>query len=120
MLIPSYGAQIRHPVSRGEKEKAAEALLHLETNGHELAEIDDDLPRDLSIEFVTCGDAEALSNMYDDRVSYLDTFFEMNAVSNVCTRSYIAEVDVKPAHETVSEACSKELASLNTQDIKRA
>ena len=89
--------------------QAADALSRLETDGHDIAEIDDDLTGDLTIG-VRADDNGTLnlSNAYDDRRPYLDTVFETDAIANVTIRSRKAQVDNNDAREALPEAYAQE------------
>ena len=71
-----------------------DVLSRLETNGHDIAEIDDDLPGDLTIGAIVYNNSTLdLSDAYDDRHPYLDTVVETYTIAYVTTRSCKAQVD---------------------------
>ena len=106
---------------KGIKHQAADALSRLETNGHDTAEIDDNLPGDLTIGSIA-EDSEALDlgDTYDDSRPYLDTFVNTDVIANVTTRSRKARVGKGGERVTLPEAYAQEPAPLSPQDIIRA
>ena len=69
-----------------------DALSRLETNGHDAAEIDDDLPGDLTLGTIADGsDALDLDETYDDHRPYLGTIIDIDVIAIVKTRSRRAQ-----------------------------
>ena len=77
-----FGIQYRKVV----RNQTVNELSRLETERHDSAEIDDDLPDDLTIGAIADNnDALDLSDTYDDRHPYQDTFIETGGIVNVTT-----------------------------------
>ena len=103
------------------KHQAADAPSRSEKNGHDTAEIDDDLPGDLTIGAIADDNGTLdLSDEYDDRRPYLDTVVETDAIANVTTCGRKEQKGNRDAREGLPEAYAQEPALLNTQDIIRA
>ena len=93
----------------------------METAGHDTAEIDDDLPGDLTIGTIA-DDNSTLSfgDTYDDQRLYLDTVVDMRTIANVVMRGQRAQTDSTHVRKTVPEAYAKKPGPLNTEDLIRA
>ena len=84
------------------KHQDSDALSRLETNGHNIAEIDVDLNSDLTIGAIADDNGKPdLSDAYDDHRLYLDTVVETDAIANMTIRSRKAQVGNNDAREAL-------------------
>ena len=114
------GVRFRYLVPKGAKHQAADALSRLETNGHDIREIDDDLPGDLALGAISDSiGALDLDDTHDDARLYPDSCAQ-EAITNVVTRSQSVHPARSDTEKSVPEAYADEPALLNVQDIIRA